>query len=122
MSIPIHRIYYGPVEGNGILLKTSPEVKDGKVINDDMQTDIYTKKGKFNLAVDDSELLYTAHGPVIRVTRIKPLQSQDKRTTQSCNITLLVQLSDISKLLLPLLDLEPTFPLTTLTLETKLHP
>jgi hypothetical protein len=47
------------------------------------------------------------------------LQGHDKRTSQSCNITLLVKLSDISKILLPLLDQETVFPLTEIRLKVE---
>jgi hypothetical protein len=117
MNIDVHRLYYGPVGENGITLKTTPAIREGNIISEDLQSDIYTLKAPFNKTVDSSELLYTAQGPVIRVTRIKPIQSHDKRTTQSCNITLLVQLSEISQLLLPLLDEELTFPLETVKLK-----
>ena len=117
MSITVHRLYYGPIEDNGIQLKTSPELRCGKVIDDDTITDIYTLKAARNESADSSELLYTQNGPVIRLTRVKPIQAQDKRTVQSCNTTLLVKLSDISNLLLPLLDLEPTFPLNEIQLK-----
>jgi hypothetical protein len=119
MSITVHRLYYGPIEENGLLLKTSPELRAGKILNDDTISDIYTKKGKYNQTTEDSELIHTAHGPVIRVTRIKPLQGHDNRTTQSCNVTLLVQLGDISKLLIPLLDQELTFPLQEIKLKVE---
>lgn len=117
MSITVHKLYYGPVEKNGVLLKTSPELKRGNVLTEDQQSEIYTKTGQYNQIIDDSELLYTTNGPVIRVTRIKPLQGHDNRTSQSCNITLLVKLSDISKLLHPLLDEEIVFPLQESTLK-----
>ena len=119
MSITVHRLYYGPVDENGILLKTSPELRKGKVLNDDAITDIYTRKGRYNETINDSELIYTANGPVIRVTRIEPLQGHDNRTSQSCNRTLLVKLSDISSLLLPLLDQELTFPLKEIRLKVE---
>lgn len=111
MSITVHRLYYGPVEENGILLKTSPELRTGKIVSDDVITDIYTMKAKHNETTVDSELLYTSHGPVIRVTKILPLQANDNRTVQSCNKTVLLVLSDISKAIEPLLDEEPEFPL-----------
>ena len=119
MEITIHRLYYGPVGDKGIMLKTTPALKDGQVLNDDSMTDIYTMKSKNGDTSVDSELLYTARGPVIRVTKITPLQSDDKRTVQSCNTTLLVQLSEISKLLIPLLDVEPEFPLQPFRLKIE---
>jgi hypothetical protein len=119
MSIKVHKLYYGPVEDKGILLKTSPDLRSGKVLSDDAITDIYTKAGTYNGEIQDSELIYTSNGPVIRVSRIKPLQGHDKRTSQSCNITLLVQLKDISSLLVPLLDEETTFPLKEIRLKVE---
>lgn len=118
-TIKVHRLYYGPVEEKGILLKTSPDLHDGKVLNDDAITDIYSMKGKFNETVEDSELLYTIDGPVIRVTRIEPLQGHDYRTSQSCNKTVLIKLADISKILVPLLDQEVTFPLKEIVLKVE---
>ena len=117
MSITVHRLYYGPVGENGWLLKSSDEVKNGRVISSDQILDIYTKQS--NKQVDDSELLYTSEGPVIRVTRVKPLQGHDNRTMESCNITMLVKLSDISNLLIPLLDEPVNLPLTALTLKVQ---
>lgn len=111
MCITVHRMYYGPVEENGILLKTTPQLRNGKVINTDVQTDIYTKQGRRNETVEDSELLYTADGPIIRVTKITPLKAEDNRTVQSCNLTLLVKLSDLSNAIKPLLEEPLTFPL-----------
>jgi hypothetical protein len=118
-TIKVHCLYYGPVEENGILLKTSPELRSGKILSDDAITDIYTMKGKYNETVDDSELLYTHDGPIIRVTRIAPLQGHDNRTSQSCNKTYFIKLSDISKLLIPLLDQEVTFPLKEIELKVE---
>ena len=117
MSITVHRLYYGPVGENGWLLKSSEEVKYGKVISTDQILDIYTKQS--NKQVDDSELLYTVEGPVIRVTRVKPLQGHDNRTMESCNTTLLVKLSDISNLLTPLLDEPVVLPLKPITLKVS---
>ena len=117
--IPVHRLYYGPVGKNGWLLKSSPDVKDGKVISNDQILEIYTKETRGGGVVDDSELLHTPNGPVIRVTRSKPLQEHDMRTMESCNITMLVKLSDVSKLLLPLLDEGLAFPLKTIKLKVE---
>ncbi len=119
MSITVHRLYYGPIAENGIQLKTSPELRTGKIISDDAITDIYTMTGKRNQTVENSELIPSVNGPVIRVTRITPVQGHDNRTAQNCNTTLLVKLSDISRLLLPLLDLELDFPLQEIMLQVK---
>ena len=119
MSITVHALYYGPVGKNGLSLKTSPAVRSGSVISDDQQTDIYTMTGKDNESVVSSELLYTPNGPVIRATIIKSLQGHDKRTSPSCNKTLMIQLSDISNLLLPLLYEETTFPIKEIKLTVK---
>jgi len=115
VSITVHRLYYGPVDDNGILLKTSSELRAGKIVSDDAVTDIYTLKAGHNETLVDSELLYTANGPVIRVTKITPLQDVDGRTVQSCNTTLLVKLSDLSNAIKPLLDDEVCFPLSAVT-------
>lgn len=115
-SITIHRLYYGPVGENGWLLKSSRQVQNGKILSSDQILDIYTKEPKSAQTVDDSELLYTANGPVIRVSRVKPLQGHDKRTMDGCNNTLLVPLSEISNLLLPLLDQPLDFPIQEITL------
>lgn len=120
MSIIVHRLYYGPVEKNGWLLKSSQDVKDGKILSNDQIVNIYTNESKSTKIVDDSELLHTTNGPVIRVTRNKPLQGHDMRTMENCNITLLVKLSDLSKLLVPLLDIEPTFPLKEIRLKVEI--
>jgi len=119
VSITVHRLYYGPVGKNGWLLKSSQDVKDGKIISNDQILEIYTKNTRGGI-VDDSELLHTSNGPVIRVTRSKPLQEHDMRTMENCNITLLVKLSDVSKLLLPLLDNELVFPLKEIRLKVEL--
>ena len=116
-EITVHRLYYGPVGSNGIQLKTSSELRKGHVLNDDAITDIYTLPGKHNDVTDSSELIYTVNGPVIRVTRIEPLKSDDNRTVMSCNKTFLIQLSDVSRLLLPFLDNETTFPLKEIRLK-----
>ena len=115
MSVKVHRLYYGPIENNGIQLKTSPELRAGKVVSDDVQAEIYTLKGRHNEVSEDSELLYTSNGPVVRVTKIMPLKSEDNRTVQSCNLTLLVKLSDLSNAITPLLDEQLKFPLETVT-------
>ena len=117
--VKVHCLYYGPVGKSGIQLKTSPELRNGTVITEDMQTEIYTMKGKYNETIDSSELLYTPNGPVIRVTRIEPIQGHDMRTSQSCNKTYLIKLSDVSKLLVPLLDQEVTFPLKEIELKVE---
>lgn len=117
MSITVHRLYYGPVDDKGILLKTSPQLKEGQVLSGDAIVNIYQMGAPHNQTQDSSELLYTSNGPVIRVTRLKPLQDHDKRTSQNCNITLLVKLSDVSKLLVPLLDKQIDFPIKELCLK-----
>ena len=115
-SITVHRLYYGPVNKSGWLLKSSNAVSTGQVLSSDQILEIYTKESGCRHQVDDSELLYTPDGPVIRVTRMKPLQGHDNRTMESCNTTLLVKLSDLSELLLPLLDEEISFPIKAIKL------
>jgi hypothetical protein len=122
MNITVHKLYYGPIGENGLTLKASPELRDGKVLNDDAITDIYTMQGKRNQTINSSELIYTPNGPVIRVTRIQPIQGHDKRTSQSCNKSLFIKLSDISNILLPLLDEELIFPLQETTLKVEVEP
>ena len=117
MSITVHKLYYGPVEENGWLLKSTSEVQSGSLVSSDQILEIYTKEGKGNKQIDDSELLHTSNGPVIRVTRIEPLQGHDSRTMENCNKTLFIRLSDIASLLLPFLDQEMTFPLQEIKLK-----
>jgi hypothetical protein len=111
MSLTVHRLFYG--SKNGYDLQTSPELKAGLVVNEDVKREIYNDE---RLSPCKSKLYYTNNGPVISITRVERSQNYDKRVTIQ-NKTLLIKLSDIVAVLTPFLDQEFDKPLEPLKLE-----
>ena len=105
----VHKLYYGPIDGGGLTLKTSEGVRS--IVNDDVIQERYSLHARHKPTLD-SQIHQTANGPVLSLTRVEQCQASDGRLTQM-NHTVFVKLSEVIAELIPLLDfdlehMEPT--------------
>ena len=107
--ITIHKLYYGPADGQGLTLETSTGIRN--VVNDDIIMERYNLDAKHKPRLD-SQIHHTPNGPVLSLTRVEQCQASDGRLTQM-NHTVFVKLSEVIAELIPHLDfdvmhMEPT--------------
>ena len=96
----IHKLYYGPVDGEGLTLKTSAGIRD--FVNDDAIMYAYNIPAK-RKAVFDSKIHATPNGPVLSLSKVEPCQASDCRAT-FMNHTIFVRLQDVVEALSPFLQ------------------
>jgi hypothetical protein len=105
----VHRLYYGPINGEGSHLYTSEGLRS--IVNDDIITERYTLRGSLHKTVFDSQIHQTPKGPVLSLTKVDPCRSDNRAFT--CNHTIFVKLSEVIENLGPLLDFDAEkLPLT----------
>jgi len=97
----LHRLYYGPMDGEGIKLYTSLGIRD--LVSDAIIQDRYTLPGNMYRTVFDSQIHTTPKGPVLSLSKVERVQASDGRTCYA-NHTIFIALSEVMGELKDFLD------------------
>jgi hypothetical protein len=112
----LHRLYYGPMDGEGIKLYTSQGIRE--LVTDAIIQDRYTLQGNMYRTVFDSQIHTTTKGPVLSLTKVERVQASDGRTCYA-NHTIFIALSDVMGDLKRYLDFEESDNLQPLNLHVE---